>query len=134
MAKEISVSIGYDESGENYSLPLSCGHVLVGGCTGSGKSVLLHNIVLNTMFAHTADEIDIYIADPKIVEFSIYNRAPQLRESATSTEEICEMLKSLVDLLMARFRTLATCEDEFGAPVNSVYSKTIFDLSLDQIC
>ena len=45
-------------------------NLLIGGSTGSGKSVLLHNIVLSLIESNSGNTL----IDPKMVEFSSYNK------------------------------------------------------------
>ena len=47
-------------------------HMLVAGTTGSGKSVLLNEILVTAMCHSTPDELKIGIVDPKRVEFGRY--------------------------------------------------------------
>ncbi len=44
-------------------------HLLIAGSTGSGKSVLLHNIIANASFVN---DVDLFLVDTKKVEFNIY--------------------------------------------------------------
>jgi S-DNA-T family DNA segregation ATPase FtsK/SpoIIIE len=45
-------------------------HLLVAGSTGSGKSVLLHTLIVNAL---KRDDVELYLSDTKKVEFNIYN-------------------------------------------------------------
>lgn len=45
-------------------------HLLIAGSTGSGKSVLLHNIIAN---AAKRNDVNLFLIDTKRVEFNIYN-------------------------------------------------------------
>lgn len=45
-------------------------HILIGGSTGSGKSVLLTNLIYAALFHH-----EVTICDPKRVDFSRYRKA-----------------------------------------------------------
>ena len=62
-----------------YKLNLSkAPHVLVGGTTGSGKSVLLHTIIAQSVFKMGPDKFQLYLGDPKLVEFSVYGQVRHL--------------------------------------------------------
>lgn len=45
-------------------------HMIVAGTTGSGKSILLHNIIANCL---NNNDCSLYLIDPKRVEFDSYN-------------------------------------------------------------
>lgn len=48
-------------------------HFLMGGATGSGKSNLLHNIILSAIFRYSPEELELYLMDLKDgVEFAVY--------------------------------------------------------------
>jgi S-DNA-T family DNA segregation ATPase FtsK/SpoIIIE len=53
-------------------------HLLVGGTTGSGKSVFLNNVITGLMAASTKKPVNIILIDPKRVEFTPYQEIPQL--------------------------------------------------------
>ncbi len=56
-------------------------HLLVGGTTGSGKSVALSNILLSLMFKYTPEEVQFLILDDKN-ELSIYTNVPHVIKGA----------------------------------------------------
>ena len=48
-------------------------HALIGGVTGSGKSSLIHTIVMQTLEQYSSEEVEIYLIDFKRgVEFKVY--------------------------------------------------------------
>lgn len=47
-------------------------HVLVAGSTGSGKSVMLHNILASLLLRNTPSSAQFLIIDPKMVEFEYF--------------------------------------------------------------
>ena len=53
-------------------------HVLIGGTTGSGKSVGVNGILLSLLFAKTPDELRLLLIDPKKLEFRLYEDIPHL--------------------------------------------------------
>lgn len=76
-------------------------HFLIGGTTGSGKSNLLHNIIMNACWNYSPEELRVYLLDFKEgVEFSRY-AAPVLKHAAlvateADTEYGISVLKHLV--------------------------------------
>ncbi len=53
-----------------YKMP----HLLIGGATGQGKSMLLHNIILSLIYKLSPDDLKFVLIDPKMVEFTEYNK------------------------------------------------------------
>lgn len=53
-------------------------HTLVAGTTGSGKSILMHNLITSLLFRNSPDELKLILIDPKRVEMSNYNNVPHL--------------------------------------------------------
>lgn len=66
-------------------------HGIIAGRTGSGKSVFLHNILVNLLLEYAPWELELYLADFKLVEMSKYvNRSgyetPHVRACAATSE------------------------------------------------
>lgn len=75
-AKRLSIPVGIGD-GENVEhLVLGEGsshHGLIAGATGSGKSTLMHTIIMSGMLCHSPDELHLYLMDFKGgTEFKIY--------------------------------------------------------------
>ena len=72
----IRIPIGLRGANEVQYLTLGVGgshHALIAGVAGSGKSSLLHTIILRTLTQYSPDELSIYLVDFKRgVEFKIY--------------------------------------------------------------
>lgn len=47
-------------------------HLLIGGATGSGKSVLLNSIIISLLYRKSPDEMKFLLIDPKMVELTYY--------------------------------------------------------------
>ena len=58
---------------------LKAPHILVGGCTGSGKSVLLRGVILSLIMNYTSDEVGLIVLDTKEhCEFVVYDDIPHV--------------------------------------------------------
>ena len=77
-------------------------NLLVGGTTGSGKSVVLHNFILSLIYCGA----DIFLVDPKMVEFASYEDVPEVKKIVSFLDEFEETLDYLTDLMQVRFKLL----------------------------
>lgn len=70
-----------DGSGQSYH------HCLLGGSTGSGKTVLLHNIICNTAWLYSPAEVQFLLLDFKEgTEFMVYKDLPNVKVLSIKSE------------------------------------------------
>lgn len=82
-------------------------HLLIAGATGSGKSVLLHNLIYHLLGAlHGHKAPNLYLIDPKRVELIDYACLPQTAMHATEPDDIIRTLESVVRLMDNRYRSM----------------------------
>ncbi|WP_018291138.1 DNA translocase FtsK [Verrucomicrobium sp. 3C] len=83
-------------------------HVLVGGRSGSGKSVLLQCFLATLCDALPADRLEVLLIDPKILTFRDWERIPHLRERGllTETDQALHCLEETVEEMDRRYRQL----------------------------
>ena len=68
-----------EDGGVQFCDILKAPHILVGGCTGKGKSVLLRGIVLSLIMNYTPDEVGLILLDTKQhCEFVVYDNVPHV--------------------------------------------------------
>lgn len=79
MNENLTINLAKDEYGKDLIIDLAAiKHLLIAGSTGSGKSVLLHNI-LSTLLANNSPEyLKLILIDPKRVEMNVYASIPHL--------------------------------------------------------
>jgi S-DNA-T family DNA segregation ATPase FtsK/SpoIIIE len=76
---EIPLALGKDILGEAQVIDLvQTPHLLIGGATNSGKSVLVNSVICSILFRKSPDEVRLFLIDPKIVELKLYNGCPHL--------------------------------------------------------
>ncbi|MBS0311273.1 MAG: DUF1832 domain-containing protein [Proteobacteria bacterium] len=103
---QLMVYAGVSVTGEDLSFDLAAApHLLVGGTTGSGKSVCLHSLLLSLLLRHTLDTLQLALIDPKQVEFRPYAKLPNLYRNEVATEATAarEMLEELVVEMETRY-------------------------------
>ncbi|MEI6422060.1 MAG: FtsK/SpoIIIE domain-containing protein, partial [Lentisphaerota bacterium] len=83
-------------------------HSLVAGTTGSGKSVLMQNILLSIAATNTPEQAKIILIDPKMgVDYFGFEGLPHLRnEIITSPEISLQVLNELVAEMNRRYEVL----------------------------
>jgi len=83
-------------------------HLLVGGTTGSGKTICLNSIILSLLYRNSPDEMKLILVDPKRVEFPIYSNLEHLLCPVIyDANQTLVALKWLVGEMERRFTVLA---------------------------
>lgn len=75
-------------------------HMIVAGSTGSGKSVILHNIIANMLNYNNCEMI---LVDPKNIEFSEYEKLKLNINVLYSYEETMSTLDRLLSVMESRY-------------------------------
>jgi S-DNA-T family DNA segregation ATPase FtsK/SpoIIIE len=112
----LTFGLGLSSSGEPVSADIAkMPHVLVAGATGSGKSVLIHSMVLSILFRARPDEVKFLLIDPKRTELTFYEGIPHLFDPmtdparvsvVTNAKDAAKALKALVSLMERRYEKL----------------------------
>lgn len=103
--------IGKDISGNIITFPLNkMPHMLVAGTTGSGKSVLIHSMIMTIIMRTYPNQVKLMLIDPKQVEFVRYQEESHLFCPVISKPESAILaLKKLCDEMDRRFTVLSKC-------------------------
>lgn len=109
------VCLGVDVTGKATVADLDRMHgLIIGGCTGSGKSVLVDNIIANILCRANPHEFKLALIDPKMVEFGRYKSLPHLYAPvANNTEDTMNILESLSEEAKRRLAILESAEKSF---------------------
>ena len=80
-------------------------NTLIAGTTGSGKSTVLQGVLYTICAMNTAEDVELWLADPKRVDLiEWYDRKlPHLSRYANTTEDIKKMIADLVFIMEQRF-------------------------------
>lgn len=80
--------VGHDKDGTDIAFDLATlPHLLIGGCTGSGKSVWIKSILAELMRTKTPDEVQFLLYDEKCVEFRNFGDSPYLFQPVVTEME-----------------------------------------------
>lgn len=80
-----------------------CPHLLIAGCTGSGKSVALNGIIHNLLLSCSPFECQFVLIDPKKVELQQYRDLPHTCKYADTHPDIVRALQWAVEETDRRF-------------------------------
>jgi len=92
----------YDKNTERL---LSGAHLLIAGTTGSGKSVVLNNIIYQ-LTQKPPNEIELALIDPKRVSLRQWKELPHVTYYATEAAQAANLLKILCNRMMDRYEFL----------------------------
>ena len=105
----IPLIIGYDEENKLLVENLTrMPHLLVAGCTGSGKSTFLRNVITSITSRFTPDEVKLVLFDLKKTEFNLYAKDyPHSSGVITDIDSAVKTLRYLLDLSRERSKLIA---------------------------
>ncbi|HSX05784.1 MAG TPA: DNA translocase FtsK 4TM domain-containing protein [Candidatus Saccharimonadales bacterium] len=105
----LTFAIGKDIAGKPVIADLArMPHILVAGQTGSGKSVMINDILTSLLYRNSPSDLKLILVDPKTVELTPYNDIPHLLTPVITEPEKCiSALKWAVAEMERRYRTLS---------------------------
>jgi len=78
-AKPLLAALGRDIAGTPHYIDIArMPHVLIAGATGSGKSVVIHALIISLLYRNSPNQLRFILIDPKRVELTAYNGIPHL--------------------------------------------------------
>jgi S-DNA-T family DNA segregation ATPase FtsK/SpoIIIE len=105
----LGFTIGKDIAGKPVVADLAkMPHLLVAGQTGSGKSVMINDILTSLLYRNSPSDLKLILVDPKQVELTPYNDIPHLLTPVINEPEKCiSALKWAVAEMERRLRAMA---------------------------
>lgn len=105
-ASALPLFIGIDENGNGLFYDLAkTPHMLIGGTTGSGKSVCVNSIIASLLLFLGPKHLELTLIDPKFVEFAKYNGLPHLAEPViTEVDNAITVLNNAVCEMERRYK------------------------------
>jgi S-DNA-T family DNA segregation ATPase FtsK/SpoIIIE len=121
----LTFAIGKDIAGKAVMADLAkMPHLLVAGQTGSGKSVMINDILTSMLYRNSPSDLKLILVDPKTVELTPYNDIPHLLTPVITEPEKCiSALKWAVAEMERRYRTLAEVKKRNIVEYNSLESE-----------
>ncbi len=129
--RQLPLLIGVTTQGAPVALDLALlPHLLVAGATGSGKSVMLHNLLISLLITKKPEEVRLILIDPKRLEFAGYTDIPHLLfPIITAPQEAIGALRWAVKEMEQRYELLAqarvTHVNQYRAAGNRLYDIVI---------
>ena len=103
-------------------------HLLVGGTTGSGKSVAVNSMLVSMLYARTPDELRMILIDPKMLEFELYRDIPHLLHPVVTQPKLASAaLKWACTEMDARYKLLSRWQTRNIASYNEKVEQEIKD-------
>jgi S-DNA-T family DNA segregation ATPase FtsK/SpoIIIE len=105
----LTLALGKDMAGAPIVADLAkMPHLLIGGSTGSGKSVGVNAMICSLLLRALPSEVKLILVDPKMVELGIYEEIPHLwAPVVTDMKEAGRVLKWVVAQMEDRYKRLA---------------------------
>ena len=105
----LTLALGKDIEGKPVVADLAkMPHLLIGGSTGSGKSVGVNAMISSVLLRARPDEAKLILVDPKMVEMGVYEHIPHLwAPVVTDMKEAGRVLKWVVAQMEDRYRRLS---------------------------
>ena len=121
----LTLSMGVDIRGKPFFADLArMPHLLIGGFTGSGKSVGLNAMIMSILYKARPDQVKFILVDPKMVELGVYADIPHLLTPIISDpKKAANALGWTVSEMDQRYRLLAA----FGVRNLSQFNQLVSD-------
>lgn len=108
----LNIPIGEDVYGQRHDINLiDAPHMLIGGTTGSGKSVFMNTIIKALSGQMDKEDMQMILVDPKRTEFVSWESLPHLASKIlTEAEDVEITLRWAVEEMESRYERLRTAK------------------------
>lgn len=123
----LGMCFGITESGtflnsDIHALP----HMIVAGSPGSGKSMFLHSLIFSAIkHSNQGRTIDLYLIDPKMVEFNLYKNNAFVKQTISCVVEAKNMLETIKHRMEERYKILSAANKRNVIDYNTTMKKRI---------
>lgn len=101
----LPLALGKDMDGNNIMIDLAtCPHLLIGGSTGSGKSVLIRSMIKTLVSKHDPSDLQLVLIDPKGTELSEMKDSPYTACHISTYQKCEEVFNQLTRLMETRYQ------------------------------
>ncbi len=131
----LMVALGKDITGKvHFANVARMPHGLIAGTTGSGKSVMIHNLIISLLFRNSPEQLRFVMVDPKRVELTLYNGIPHLMTPViTDAKKALMALKWAVKEMERRYdilqqqkvQNIASYHKNIYKPAKDAYEKEL---------
>lgn len=131
----LPLALGMDIANHSLTVALEeMPHLLIGGTTGSGKSVYLNSLILSLLLKVDYTRLKFIMIDPKMLELSAYDRIPHLLYPVViDVNEASQLLNWAVYEMERRFQLMAKCRVRNQQSFNiKAERKEITNLEIDE--
>jgi DNA segregation ATPase FtsK/SpoIIIE, S-DNA-T family len=110
-------------------------HLLIGGTSGSGKSVCMSGILFSLLTYAKKRPLRFALIDPKQVEFAIWNECPYLfTDVITDISTVANFLEELIEEMETRYRDFADLGvKDLASARTKGYEKDWIVLAIDEL-
>ncbi len=100
-------------------------HLLIAGATGSGKSIMIHTLLISLLYKNSPEMLKLILIDPKRVELSVYDGIPHLMAPViTENKKAIGVLRWAIQEMDRRYELLL----QAGARDIKSYNKSEFKI------
>jgi len=98
--ESLEVGLGVNTAGKMEKIDLlKTRHLLIGGTTGSGKSIFLQSMIINLVSLYGPKKLKLIIVDPKQLDFTMFAGLPHLEPFGHVTSKTSAAVNILIELV-----------------------------------
>lgn len=127
----LPMALGRQVNGESKIVDLrKMPHLLIGGTTGSGKSVFVSSIISGLLFRHSPKTLKLVLIDPKMVDLAPFAKVPHMAlPHITDSRKAVGALRWAVREMEKRYRSLS----KFGVEKIEKFNEKISRLTSEEL-